>query len=197
MPEPTRVRSFIAVDLEPAVRTAIAQLQAELASCGADVRWVRAHGLHATLKFLGAVQTTQLEVVRKAVEGAVSEHAPHRLRVVGVGAFPSLRRARVLWVGLASPALGALAAAVEAAVVPLGFPPERRPFAPHVTLGRVRSPRGWARLEPMLQTHREDDFGSSEVRGVTIYRSTLHRDGAVYAPLWTIPLRRNKEGAVS
>jgi 2'-5' RNA ligase len=114
--------------------------------------------------------------------------------VRGLGGFPSLRQPRVLWVGLESDGLAELAACVEEAMSRLGFEPERRAFAPHITLGRVNGTRGWSRTEELFKGHLSDDFGECTVDAVTIYRSTLRPDGAVYTPLWTIPLSRNKGG---
>jgi RNA 2',3'-cyclic 3'-phosphodiesterase len=195
VPEATSLRSFIAVDLETPVLDALRTLQSELARTGADVRWVRPANMHVTLKFLGAVEPARLERVHAALRDAVSDQAVLRLRAHGLGAFPSLRRPRVVWAGLVGDNLAALAGRVDVALEPLGFAAEQRAFTPHVTLGRVNGMRGWARLEEMLKAHIDDDWGATVIDAVIIYRSTLHRDGAVYLPLWTIWLGRNKKDA--
>jgi RNA 2',3'-cyclic 3'-phosphodiesterase len=192
--EVERIRSFVAVDLGGAVRAAMQELLAQFARLKADIRWVRREGLHVTLKFLGAVEAPRLERVHAAVAAAVADRPALQLRVQGLGAFPSLRRPRVLWVGLHGHGLVELAACVVAAVTPLGFEPETRAFTPHVTLGRVNGLRGWPRLEELVEAHREDEFGTTDIDAVTIYRSTLRPGGSMYTPLWTIPLLRNKEG---
>jgi len=194
-PDDKRIRSFVALDVTPPVRAALQTLVAELAATKADVRWVPPAGMHLTLKFLGAVEAAHLDRVHAALAAAVHEQAALQLRVRGLGAFPSLRRPRVLWVGLRGAGLVELARLVEQTLEPLGFAPEPRPFAPHITLGRVGSLRGWERLEEVYKGHLDDDFGDSPVDLVTIYRSTLHPEGAIYSSLWTIPLRRHKEGA--
>ncbi len=193
-PEAERIRSFIAVDLAAPVRTALRRLIDELARPKADIRWVRAEGLHITLKFLGWVEAARLEKVHAALAAAIADQAALQLRAHGLGAFPSLRRPRVLWVGLEGAGLAELAARVEAAMVRMGFEAEKRAFTPHVTLGRVSSLRGWARVEELFKAHLDDEFGESGVDTVVIYRSTLRPDGALYTPLWTIPLGRHKEG---
>jgi 2'-5' RNA ligase len=193
MSESERIRSFIALDLAAPVRAAIGALQRELAAAGADVRWVRAEGMHVTLKFLDAVEAPRLERVHTALAAALQAQPALHVRAHGMGAFPSLRRPRVLWVGLQAEGLVALAAHIDAAITPLGFEPERRAvgraFTPHVTVGRVNSLRGWESLEAQLKGHLDDDFGSSDIDAVTIYRSTLRPTGAVYAPLWTISIK--------
>jgi len=195
VPEQRAIRSFIAVDLEPHVLDAVRTVQAELARAGADVRWVRPTGMHVTLKFLGAVEPARLERVHAALVDCVGRFPASPVQVRGLGAFPTLRRPRVVWAGLTGPGLTDLAAEVDKGLVPLGFAAEKRAFTPHVTLGRVNSPRGWPGLEERLQAHRDDDFGASAVNAIVVYSSTLHRDGAVYAPLWTISLGGNKSDA--
>lgn len=187
------VRSFIAVDLDPAVLTAVVALQDVLREGGGDVRWVRPEGLHVTLRFLGGVEPEVLEGVHTAVREAVAARSTSSLRVRGVGGFPSLRRPRVLWVGLQDDGvLGELAEAVAAALTPLGFPPPEHPFRAHATIGRVNSMRGWQRFEEILRAHEDDDLGTSRLRAVVVYRSILQRGGSVYTPLWTIPLTENR-----
>ncbi len=188
-----KIRSFIAVDLSAAVRAALGRLLDELRALKCDVRWVRVEGMHVTLKFLGWVDVTRLAQVHDSVAAAVASEPALRVRARGLGAFPGWRRPRVLWVGLEGDGLPALARVVETAVNGLGFEPERRAFTPHITLGRVGGMRGWSRVEEVFKTHLSDDFGESLIDAVTIYRSTLRPQGAVYTPLWTISLSRNKE----
>jgi len=192
-----RIRSFVAIDLQAPVLEALGALQERLGRINADVRWVRPTGLHVTLKFLGPVEPARLERVHTNVVAAVRGRPALQLRVHGLGVFPSWRRPRVLWVGLQGEGLAALAATIDTALQPLGFEPEKRGFTPHVTLGRVNSTRGWPALGELAKAHLDDDFGVSTVNAVVIYRSRLRPEGAVYAPLWTIPLSRHREGTQS
>lgn len=193
MGDDNRIRSFVAVDVTAQVRAALTVVVEELKEVRADIRWMRPEAMHATLKFLGGVDRPRLERVRAAVEAAAGARPAMQLRTARLGAFPSWRRARVLWAGLHGAGLTELAADFDAALVPLGFAAEQRAFTPHITLGRVRSQRGWPDVERAAKPHLEDDFGSSDVACVTIYRTTLRPEGSVYTPLWTIPLTGNKE----
>jgi 2'-5' RNA ligase len=179
------VRTFVAVDLAPDVHQAIVELKGELARVPSQVRWVRNEGLHATLKFLGAVQADRAEQVGEAVARATASIAAFMARVRGLGAFPSIKRPRVLWVGMEARPLTTLAQAVERELVSLGFARDPRPFHPHVTLGRVSGGRGWKALERLLERHWTDDFGATPVNSVTVYRSDLRPGGPVYTALWT------------
>ena len=191
-PASSGIRSFVAVDLQAPVRQAVNDLQGQLRRINADVRWVRPEGLHVTLKFLGSVAPAQLERVHAALAADLHDLPAFSVQVRGLGAFPNWRRPRVVWVGLHGEGLVALAARVDGALAPLGFEREQRAFTPHLTLARVNTPRGWPRLEEACKAHLDDAFGASDIGAVTIYRSTLQRGGAVYAPLWTIALSRHK-----
>jgi 2'-5' RNA ligase len=181
------MRCFVAVDLSGPVRVQIARAQETLrgAAPRADVRWVNAAGLHITLKFLGEVPETRCEAVREALARVAAAHGPLRVVAQGLGGFPTARRPRVVWAGIGAGAaeLAALAGDVDAALVRLGFPPEARPFAGHVTLGRVRSPRGLAALAAALASRREERFGAWSVADLVLYRSRLGPGGARYEAL--------------
>jgi RNA 2',3'-cyclic 3'-phosphodiesterase len=104
-----------------------------------DVRWVRLDGLHLTLRFLGPTPEALVERTRAAVEAAAAATTgPIDLELAGAGTFPSGRRPRALWIGLAdgTEALGDLARRTEEGLVDAGWDPEHRPFRPHLTLAR-------------------------------------------------------------
>ena len=130
----------------------------------------------------------RLSEVTAVVEQAASASPPARTSLDGIGAFPGFRRARVLWVGLddAGGVLGALARTLEEGFQPLGFPAERRPWTPHLTLARLKVPAPVA-LEPDRIHLDEQPF---EVGQVVLFRSHLKAGGAVYEPLARFPLGR-------
>lgn len=183
-----KVRCFIAVDPAPDVRKRIIELRRELEQIGADVRWARDEGLHCTLAFLGGVEEERLASVGAGLRQALADRAPFSMRALGVGAFPSASRPRVVWVGLESPELVQMAAAIGGALAPLGFAPEERAFRPHITLGRVRSSHGARELGEALRRRSQDDFGVTKVEAVVLYRSQLGPGGSRYTPLSIAPL---------
>jgi 2'-5' RNA ligase len=133
------VRAFVAVFPPPEVRRALVDAAHELPVVG-EVRWVRPENVHLTLKFLGDVSGDHLGRVAEALEPVRLRHEPFEAEPSGFGAFPSIRRARILWAGIGegSGRLGALAQDVEASLEPLGFEREDRAYVPHLTLGRAR-----------------------------------------------------------
>jgi len=184
------IRAFIAVTLAKPVIEEIAKVRSALQEARGDIRWTRLEGLHVTLKFLGNIDRSQIEPILAAVRNIVQEHSPLHVSARGLGAFPNLRRPRIVWVGLQGNGLVTLSEAIEAALMPLDFPPEDREFTPHLTLGRVRSPRGWDRVLAVLKEHEHTDFGASTVDHVTLYQSDLHPEGAKYTPLGTVLFRQ-------
>lgn len=187
------LRAFLTVQISPEIHARLVSLKDELARSGADVRWVRETGLHATVIFLGSIEAPTLEQIHQQLAVALRSLRPFDVRVSGLGVFPNLRRPRVVWAGLHSPKLPALARETGAVTARFGFPPEERPFEAHITLGRVKSPRGWPRLEKSLEAHWQDELGRCMVSELTAYRSDLRPDGAVYTKLWSIPFA-NQEG---
>jgi 2'-5' RNA ligase len=174
------------VDVSPPVRQALAELQGRLrkAAPAADVRWVRPESVHLTLKFLGEVAEERVGAVERALAEAVVGHHPLGLVARGAGGFPTGRRPRVVWAGVEGDVdtLGRLAADVERTVAPLGWPTEARPFAAHLTLGRVRVPKRGP-LGDAIEAAAGVELGAWAVGEVVLYRSRLRPTGAVYEPI--------------
>ena len=141
IPMGRRVRSFIAIPVSDAgiqaLNSAVKSLETAI---GRHVRWVRPEGIHLTLKFMGDIQSEAAEQVLEALPSVAAEFMPFELAIKGLGAFPNLRRPRVLWAGVNGnlEVLSSLQQAVEDSVERLGLPKEQRHFSPHLTLGRVR-----------------------------------------------------------
>jgi 2'-5' RNA ligase len=176
------------VDLAPAVHTRIDGVVAVLRACGADVRWVPVGNLHVTLAFLGAVAASRLAPVGRVLERVAADTAPFELRARGLGAFPDPRRARVVWVGIESAALPPLARRIHAGLAEEGFVADARAFTPHVTIGRVRGPRGWERVRESMESYMGHDFGGTRIEEMTLYRSELTPQGARYTLLERVRL---------
>ena len=177
------IRAFIAVTLAESIVEEIAKVRTLLQEPKADIRWTRVEGLHLTLKFLGDINREQGEAILTTLRDIAQQRPPLRVVAQGLGAFPNLRRPRVLWVGLQGERISELSEAIETALLPLDFLPEEREFIPHLTLGRVRSPKGWEHVLPILKIHEQTYFGESLIDHVTLYQSELRQDGAIYTPL--------------
>jgi len=184
------IRAFIAITPDPAIIARVMALQQELRRAEADVSWVRLEGMHITLKFLGNVAEELVPTLGAALTELAQRTVSFNLSVAGCGVFPNLRSPRVFWagIGLDVDALHVLAGAVDRTVATLGFPLEERPFRPHITLGRVKSPRGLESLLPLVAAHRDDTFGVMQVTAIHLIRSELSPQGARYTTLRCAPL---------
>jgi 2'-5' RNA ligase len=181
---PEKIRAFVALHASAEVEGAIADLIDELRSRNDGIRWASRSNLHLTLKFLGsAVPIAKIRALEPALKSLAAETAAFQMRAAGVGAFPNMERARVIWVGLESDALIELARRVDDAAAQCGFERERRAFTGHLTIGRINLPRGWRKTRHALEAIREREFGISLIRDMTLYRSTLTPRGSIYDPL--------------
>jgi 2'-5' RNA ligase len=178
-------RAFLAVCPPDAVLDEVEQLAAGVRDRVEHARWTRREQWHLTVQFLG--NRTDVDGVTGALRGL--EHPAGELRLGELGAFPSARRARVLWVGTAvgTEWLGALAAAVGERLAPVGYPPEARPFHGHLTLARLEPPTD---VRALLDEVAVASVGPAwTVAEVVLFESRLRRTGAEYSPIGRFPLR--------
>jgi RNA 2',3'-cyclic 3'-phosphodiesterase len=174
------VRLFVALDIPEEVRAAIATVVAKLRPACPSARWVRIERAHATLKFIGEAPPEKTDEIKTAL-ATVPFPAPIQMSFHGLGFFPNERRPRVLWAGIeASSELGALAAALETAIEPLGIARERRAFSPHLTLARFDSPSELRTLHAVIAASGSLEFGATTAREFHLYQSILNRSGAEY-----------------
>ncbi|MBX5477052.1 MAG: RNA 2',3'-cyclic phosphodiesterase [Clostridia bacterium] len=181
----TPLRCFAAVRIEEEPRQAIAAWQEELRSTGLDARWVAPAQLHLTLKFFGDLQRSTVEALARALGEAMDRQRPFHITLRGAGAFPNLKRPRVLWVGVGqgAPALAALAAVVEEVARGLGVPFDARPFEPHLTVARLRDGAAPVALPAAFTDAARRSWGEQVVRDVRLIHSTLTPEGPVYRDL--------------
>ncbi len=179
------MRSFVAVAVPPEAAGLIRAAQERLRAAEPGIKWVDAESFHITLKFLGEVERGRLQATWESVSEALAGVRPFTMHFRGVGAFPNLHRARVVWAGVAEGAaeLSELAKRTEGACSEHEFERERRPFAAHLTLGRAREPGPSPALAEVMQELADVELGPVEVGRVLLMRSELTRGGAVYGEL--------------
>jgi 2'-5' RNA ligase len=176
--EVEKLRLFVAISVPDEVRDRIDHEAAPLKERWPRARWIPVENQHVTLKFLGWTPSDRLEAVSEAIQIVARSHGPSDVSVTGLGAFPSERRVRVLWVGLDDPGslLTRLASDLEKAFDPLGYPAEGRAFTPHLTLARFKVPERPKEPLPELQ----GGWEPFPVERLELYRSRLHPKGARY-----------------
>jgi len=189
--EGENIRSFIAIEMPPHIIDRAVSIQEKLGRNIKSIRWVRREGIHLTLKFLGDIRPDDTEILGELLEPACRQHVPFDLTLDGLGAFPDMKRPRVLWLGLEGELdrLNYLWADVEKACKEAGFAEEKRRFSPHLTLGRVKD--GRIKKEDLAGLMNAMSFDSSEsfrVDALYLYESKLRPQGAIYTKLKTFPL---------
>ncbi|HEX8473322.1 MAG TPA: RNA 2',3'-cyclic phosphodiesterase [Pyrinomonadaceae bacterium] len=179
-------RVFCAVEIPDALKAEadnyIARLRRDAPH--ADARWERTEKLHITLKFLGEITPSRADDLARAAARAASSVAPFSLAVKGTGAFPPRGMARALWLGIedASGGLAGLQQRFEDECAHEGFTREQRPFHPHLTIARLRTP---ASTRALAELHRRTEFESEAfgVEELVVMRSELGAGGSRYTAL--------------
>ena len=186
-------RLFVAIELPPNILQVIEGIQAQtrenLGEAAKLLRWSRPESIHITLQFLGEVPTARIPSITEALQQACATTVPFSLEVGGLGAFPNVRRPRVVWVGLGGEtgAAADLATAIQGALGSLGFKPDK-PFSPHMTIARVREGNAISRLAPLSRVLSLTGMvlpepASFQVDGVSLMQSFMQSGGSVYKQL--------------
>lgn len=186
------IRAFIAIELPEDVRQQLDKTEKMIQDRAGDaarkaVRWVPVGNMHLTLKFLGEVSTGNIEALARMMQNESAQHPPFAFSVGGLGAFPNVRRPRVIWIGTEPPKeLSVLQKTIEAEARRLGYPAEERPFSPHLTLGRISQnarPDEVSQVARVLGEISVGSLGEVRVSEVHLFRSDLRPSGAVYSKL--------------
>jgi len=181
------IRAFIAIELPAELRQELTRLQAELkADNRLRIKWVNPNGIHLTLKFLGNIPVSDTDRITQAMTDAARRIMPFYLKTETLGAFPNLKRAQVVWVGLGGETdkLKQLQQLIETNLTQLGFAAEQRQFKPHLTLarlGREVSPAERQHLGEFIASTRFEMGERMKVDSINLIRSQLTREGAVYS----------------
>jgi len=189
--KPKRLRLFIAVNLPESVKEFIRTISSSRSRLR-DVRWTNPGQLHLTLKFLGHLPAEIVTELDAQLKAACRGYTPFRLGAEGVGCFPGVRNARIVWVGISGEVelLCELQRRIELAVSPWAAP-EERPFKPHLTIGRINPPSAFNRagLDELIKEFERKDFGQWTVDSVDLMQSRLSPTGSSYICLNTASFR--------
>ncbi len=187
------MRAFFALPLDADVRAAVGRVAAPLErATRTAATWVRPDNYHITLRFLGDIDPQSTVALQALAAEAAASCPPFEICLQTLGAFPSVERARVLWVGGATPdAFRALAASIERGLVAQGFAPEPKPAVAHVTIARLKSPPDDRLREAVT---RAGPLALRAVRPtvVALVESELRPGGPRYAPLFTVPIGHDR-----
>ena len=191
-----QIRSFIAIELPDELKLELIQLEARLKLDKQPwVKWVNPYSIHLTLKFLGNIAIDRTGEITGAIEDAVQGISPFHLEVKELGVFPNLKRVQVAWVGISGELdkLSQLQKRIETNLTPLGFAPESRAFTPHLTLARLRDQASLDERQRFGQLIANAKFEAAytiEVDAISLMRSQLTREGAIYSRISLVELKK-------
>jgi 2'-5' RNA ligase len=180
------MRLFTAIDLPPEVAARLDALIAKLRPV-AQIGWSPAANLHITTKFIGQWPDARLPQLQQALAG-LEARAPIPISVSGLGFYPDPKSPRVFWAGVKAPlGLADLAEDIDEALSKLGVAPETRAYSPHLTLARIKEPRGLSAFRKEVERLGEPDFGSFAADRFLLYLSKPGPSGSVYTKLSEFP----------
>jgi 2'-5' RNA ligase len=185
------IRSFLALKLPPEIKKPLSHILREMRKTPLDVRWVKADNIHITMVFLGTVPVGHVEPMGEAAEKVCQQYGPFAISLKGVGVFSSRRNPRVLWTGMEGDLdrMTCFRDALQKHLKPFGIKREKRPFRPHLTIGRFRKgARPGTPLDELLSKYQELTSPVCALKGLTFFRSDLKPGGALYSELKTWPL---------
>jgi RNA 2',3'-cyclic 3'-phosphodiesterase len=184
------IRSFLAFELPPDIRAVVSLVQGEMRGLP-GVRWVNVHNIHLTVVFLGNIAVEHVKPMGKTAAAVCSRYRPFEVSVGRTGFFGSRRHPRVLWIGLKGDLerMAGFRDELQAELEPFGIRPEKRPFRPHLTLGRFRGGGNpGPRMDEMLSRYSDLQSPACRLEELVLFRSELRPEGALYSVLRTCPL---------
>jgi len=184
-------RSFIAIPCPKQIQDVATEIQKELKTTLADVKWVSSEQIHLTLKFLGDVQTDKIDSIMALLQEQLIRFSSFEVELNAVGTFPNAHHPKILWLGLTDPqkTISAMVEILEDKLSSLGFKKETREFHPHMTIGRLRSNKNVRVLSEKLKKISIPLGIKQLVNEVVLFQSTLTSQGPIYTPLGGVKLK--------
>lgn len=188
------VRCFVAIELPKSLHQGLQKVSSTLQNLleGSPIRWVEVNKVHITIKFLGDVAEKNIPVISELIQAETKKHKVFDISVGGFGAFPSLSKPRVLWVGIESGKdFHRLQRRIDGEISRLGYPADNRTFDPHLTLGRIsRNVRKneLHQIKAVVSGYRIGFIGAARITEVGLFKSVLKPGGAVYTKMFSAPI---------
>ena len=176
------IRTFIAVPLSAEICQAIGQIENNLKKLDCNIKWVRPQNVHLTLKFLGDIKPKRIDVLKETFEDLFRNAGSIKIELTQLGAFPNIEHPRILWVGLKDDEqrIARLASMLEEGLGAIGFKKEEKPFSPHITFGRIRSPRNLNLLSEAISDYSLPINLKQTAQNITLYESILTPKEPIY-----------------
>jgi len=187
-----KVRSFIAVNLNPEIKEYLTSLQDHLNVPESKIKWVEKNNLHLTMKFLGYISLKETELIKSILKEISSRYRSFFMKLSSnIGILPTYRMPRIIWVGVKEGAdqLSELYNSIETVLHKEGFPGENKEFSSHITIGRVKFIKDKANFIQMLKIVKVSNL-FQEVRSIDFMESKLTPNGPIYSITARFPLLR-------
>ena len=171
-----KIRCFIAVEVPTAVKHQLAKIQER--NQLSELAWVKPENIHLTIKFLGDICQADQPKIEKSLTEIANQHQSFMIKIGSLGAFPNFFQPKVIWAGIEKnrDTIVALAYQINKALGTIGYPIEKRPFIPHVTLARVRPPVNMKKIS----SHQFHEIPLVSVKQISLMQSRLLPSGPVY-----------------
>ena len=193
------VRTFIAIEMPEEIKKELASVRGELKKRlgnAGRISWAKPETTHLTLKFLGDVPEEKIKTIEEALRLSARGIKTFNISITGIGGFPNLENPRVLWAGtFESAELKNLHAAIEGSLYAIGFEKDEKPFSPHLTLARIKSPFEGKKLSKAIKELKTDgvpmhSMGRADfiADSVILFKSEIDSKGAVHTPIAKIIL---------
>lgn len=182
---PHFIRTFTSIELSYELKQALSKIIDVCKQTQADVKWVKPENIHITLKFLGGITEEQIELVKKQLSNIAMAINSFYMELRGAGTFPEKRIPRIIWIGIdkGKEDLIKCVDLIEKSLCKIGFKKEDRIFTPHITIGRVRSPKNVPLLKNKLNEYENISFGNCLAKEMTLMKSELSREGSTYTAI--------------
>ena len=181
------VRAFLSIDIEnQTLFPQISETQRKLDTSLAKMKLVEIENIHFTLRFFGDTSLTRIDEIESCLNKIKIE--PFEIVVNGVGAFPTKRKPRVIWIGVTQNAdrIRNLKMEIDSHLEKLGYRSEKKKFTPHATIARIRFIKDAEKLASNLDELVNQTIGSMSVSKFNMKKSTLTPSGPIYETLWNI-----------
>ena len=188
-------RTFIAIKLPDEIQKQITEFEDSFrVKTGFKGRLIASEKIHITIKFLGDTNLEKFDEIKDRLNMLTEKVGKFKLKIKGVGVFPNLHRARILWLGIEElpDELLKLKKEIEKFISPLGFPEEKRRFKPHLTLSRLKKKLHEPEVDFIKNNH-ELSIGEFQVNEIEFIKSTLDPKGAIYETIEAFKLKKNRE----
>lgn len=185
------IRTFIAFPLSIELQKIIKHVQNHLKQLDCHIKWGNPENIHLTIKFLGDVKLKNIEALTNLMSNLFKDTKSIKTDLTQLGAFPNSNRPRIVWIGLkdATQEIARLAKTIDKELGSIGFKKDPKPFTPHITIGRLRSPRNVIHLSQAISEFHLPENHTEHLNRIVLFKSTLTPQGPIHESLLEINLR--------